>query len=58
MDRLIDKIEGLVRWSKRLTDKQIVVKWLSRKFKFKQKYSKKEVSQIIKDYHFFNDRVY
>ena len=54
MDELIDKIEVLVRWPKRLTDEKNVVKWLYGKFKFKQKYPEKEVKQIIKKFHYFS----
>ena len=53
--KLINEIEGIVRWPKKISDKQIVIKWLSTKFKFAKYYSEKEVNTIIETRHSFND---
>ena len=55
MEKLINEIEGIVRWPKKPSDKQIVIKWLSTKFKFEKQYSEKEVNTIIEVHHSFND---
>ena len=55
MEKLINEIEGIVRWPKKPSDKQIVIKWLSAKFKLEKQYSEKEVNTIIEAHHSFND---
>ena len=55
MNKLINKSEGIVRWPKKPKDKQFTIEWLSPKFKFEKQYSEKEVNQIIKNHHSFND---
>jgi len=55
MNKLINELEELVLWPKKPKDKQIVIEWLSKKFKFEKQYSEKEVNQIIKNHHSFND---
>ena len=55
MNNLINELEKIVLWPKKLKDKQIVIEWLSKKFKFEKQYSEKEVNQIIKNHHSFND---
>jgi len=55
MNKLINELEELVLWPKKPKGKQIVIEWLSKKFKFEKQYSEKEVNQIIKNHHSFND---
>jgi len=55
MNKLINELEELVLWPKKPKDKQIVIEWLSKKFKFEKQYSEKEVNQIITNHHSFND---
>ena len=55
MNKLINELEELVLWPKKPKDKQIVIEWLSKKFKFEKQYSEKEINQIIKNHHSFND---
>ena len=55
MKKLINEIEGIVRWPKKPPDKKIVIEWLSTKFQFEKEYSEKEVNKIIKAHHSFND---
>ena len=55
MNKLINELEELVLWPKKPKDKQMVIEWLSEKFKFEKQYSEKEVNQIIKNHHSFND---
>ena len=55
MNKLINELEELVLWPKKSKDKQTVIEWLSKKFKFEKQYSEKEVNQIIKNHHSFND---
>ena len=55
MNKLISEFEGIIRWPKKPSDKEIVINWLSRKFETEHVYSEKEVNQIIQKYHSFND---
>jgi len=55
VNKLINEAEGIVRWPKKLSDKQFVIEWLSAKFKFEKQYSEKEINKIIKEHHSFND---
>ena len=55
MDKLINELDRIIRWPKKSSDKEIVIKWLSKKFKFEQQYSEKEINKIIEDYHSFKD---
>ena len=55
MNKLINDLEGIVRWPKKPNDKLFTVEWLSKKFKFEKQYSEKEVNQIINENHSFND---
>ena len=55
MNKLINKLEGLVRWPKKPSDKEIVIKFLSTQFKSNIRYSEKEVNKVISQTHLFND---
>ena len=52
---LINEFDEIVRWPKKPTDKEIVINWLSKKFYFDKKYSEKEINEILKCHHCFND---
>ena len=55
MNKLINELEEIVLWPKKPKDKQMIIEWLSKKFKFEKQYSEKEVNQIINENHSFND---
>jgi len=55
MTKFINEIEGIICWPKKRSDKQIVIEWLSSKFRFEKRYSEKEVNKIIDVHHSFND---
>ena len=55
MIRFINEIEGIVVWPKKRLEKKLVIEWLSSKFEFEKEYSEKEVNNIIKAHHSFND---
>ena len=52
---MISEFEGIIRWPKKPSDKEIVINRLSRKFESEHVYSEKEVNHIIQKYHSFND---
>ena len=55
MNKLINELDKIIRWPKKPSDKEIVINWLSQKFKIQFKYSEKEINQIIDRHHLFND---
>jgi len=55
MNKLIDQADGIVRWPKKPSDKQFVIKWLSMKFNFEKQYSEKDINKIIEKHHSFDD---
>jgi len=55
MERLINEFDEIMRWPKKLPDKENVINWLSTKFTFDQKYTEKEVNEILDRHHLFND---
>ena len=55
MDQLVNEFEEITRWPKKRVDKDYIIKYLSQKFKVGREYSEKEVNQIIKKHHNFND---
>ena len=55
MNKLINEVEGIVRWPKKPSDKNFVIEWLSQKFESEKQYSEKEINQIIKEHHSFDD---
>ena len=52
---LINEFEEITRWPKKRSDKEYIIKYLSEKFESGVEYSEKEVNQIIKRHHSFND---
>ena len=55
MHKLINELEGVLRWPKKSSEKHLVIKWLSEKFKFDKKYSEKKINEIITQNHSFDD---
>ena len=55
MNKLINEIDEIMRWSKKPSVKKIVINWLSNKFNGEIKYSEKEVNEILDRHHSFND---
>ena len=55
MDNLINEFDEIIRWPKKRSDQNLVIEWLSKKFKIEKKYSEKEINKIIKNYHLFED---
>ena len=55
IEKLVDDFERVIRWPKKKSEKKLVIEWLSKKFQFDKKYSEKDVNNIIKKSHCFND---
>ena len=55
MNNLMNKFNKVIRWPKKLSDKEIIIKWLSIKFNFDKKYSEKQINAILEKHHLFND---
>ena len=55
MGKLINEFDAIVRWPKKPSDKEIVIKHLSAKFEYDKKYTEKEVNTIIDKFHLFED---
>ena len=55
MNNLINKLDEIIRWPRKVSEKYIIIHWLSKLFDFDKKYSEKEVNEIIDKYHLFND---
>ena len=52
---MIIQSDKIIRWPKKPTDKEFVINWLSKKFKFNINYSEKEVNLILKQHNSFDD---
>ena len=55
MNKLINEFDKIIRWPKKPSDKEIIIKWLSEKFKFEYVYTEIEVNGILRQYHAFDD---
>jgi len=55
MEKIINEFDQITRWPKKPSDKEIVIKFLATKFSFDKRYSEKEVNEILKKFHIFND---
>ena len=56
MDRnIINEFDQITRWPKKPSEKEAVVKFLSKKFSSNKQYSEKEVNEILDNHHLFND---
>ena len=55
MNKLTNELVGVLRWPKKPFEKHLTMKWLSKKFTFDKKYSEKEVNEIIKRNHSFDN---
>ena len=54
-NEIINELDQVVRWPKKLKDKEFVINFLSSKFDLTKRYTEKEVNSIIKSYHLFDD---
>ena len=55
MDNLINEFGEIVRWPKKLSDKEEIITYLATKFDYENKYNEIEVNEIIDKYHLFED---
>ena len=55
MNKLINNLGEIIRWPKKLPEKEIIIKYLSTKFESDKQYTEKEINGIIDKYHLFND---
>ena len=55
MNKLMTEGYEIIRWPKKPLEKEIVIQFLSNKFKYDKKYPEKEVNKIINKFHLFND---
>ncbi len=55
MEKVINEFYAIVRWPKKPSDKEMVIKHLSTKFEYDKKYTEKEVNSIIDKFHLFED---
>ena len=55
MYKLVNELDKIIRWPKKLFDKEAVVKYLAEQFEYNKKYTEKEINGIIDKYHLFND---
>jgi len=55
MFKLVNELNEIIRWPKKPSDKEMVITYLSTKFDYENKYSEKEVNEIIDKYHVFED---
>ena len=55
MYKLINELNKIIRWPKKPSDKEAVIKYLSTKFEYDKIYSEKDVNVIIDKFHFFED---
>ena len=55
MTEIINELEQIVYWPKKPVDKENVIQFLATKFDTDKKYSEKEINQVIKQFHLFND---
>lgn len=55
VNRFLDS-DGLVKqWPKKLSDKRLILGYLATKFEFERSYHEREVNEILKRWHTFND---
>lgn len=52
---LLDDMGRVKRWPKKKQDKINVLRYLQDKFEVGVKYSEKEINEILKEWHLFND---
>mgnify|MGYP001335757634 CR=1 FL=1 len=55
MEKLINEFDEIVRWPKKPSDKEMIIKYLATKFDFDKKYTEKDVNKIIDKFHLFED---
>ena len=52
---LINELDQIIRWPKKPSDKEIIIRFLAEKFEYKKQYTEKEINTIIDKYHLFSD---
>ena len=55
MYKLINELNKILRWPKKPSDKDVVVKYLATKIKLDKHYTEQEINEIIEKHHLFND---
>jgi len=55
MNKLINNLGEIIRWPKKPPEKEKIIKYLSTKFVFDNKYTEKEINGIIDKNHLFNN---
>ena len=55
MRQLINKLDKIIRWTKKASDKETVLKYLATIFESNIKYTEKEINRIIDRYNLFNE---
>ena len=55
MDRLFNEFDQIIKWPKKRSDKENVIKFLAEKFQAKKIYSEKQINKILSQFHAFND---
>ena len=55
IERLLDNFGMIIRWPKKPSQKQMVIKHISSKFELDRVYSEKEINSILDQSHSFND---
>ena len=55
MGKLINEFDAIVRWPKKPSDKEMVIKHLAIKFEYYKKYTENEINTIIDKFHLFED---
>jgi chloramphenicol O-acetyltransferase type A len=53
--RFLDTDGRVRQWPKRLSDKQLVLKYLATKFEKGRSYHEREVNEVLKQWHTFSD---
>ena len=55
MFKLVNELDEIIKWPKKPSNKEAVIKYLAAKFESDKKYTEKEINRIIDKYHLFND---
>ena len=52
---MINEHDQITRWTKKASDKELVITFLGTKFENNHNYSEKEINRMIENYHLFED---
>ena len=55
MFKLVNELDKIIKWPKKTSDKEAVIKYLATKFESDKEYTEKEINGIINRHHLFND---